>query len=121
MRRHLLASSALLLAAAALTTGCGEDVTPASAGPNDAPLARLEAPLRARAGRPVLLDASGSEDPDGVVAAYIFDCGDGTPYFEALSPQAWHTWDDPGEYTITLSILDDRGSKDSTQVMIVVE
>ncbi|NJM93783.1 MAG: PKD domain-containing protein [Cytophagales bacterium] len=56
----------------------------------------------------VLLDASASFDPDGVIAAYEWDFGDGNT--QTLSEAATeHTFPDQGEYTISLRVIDGRG------------
>ena len=54
----------------------------------------------------VQVDASASFDPDGEILRYDWDFGNGTGGMgEAMS----HTWDEPGQYLVTLIAWDDRG------------
>ena len=59
-----------------------------------------EAPLE------VLLDAAGSTTPPGTTLdSYSWDFGDGAT---ATGPTSRHTFDGPGRYTITLTVVNDR-------------
>ena len=57
-------------------------------------------------GRTVTLDATGSYDPDGEVVNYLWEFEDGTL---RTGPTVTHTYQEPGEYLVTLTVLDDRG------------
>ncbi|HEX5146603.1 MAG TPA: PKD domain-containing protein [Conexibacter sp.] len=59
-------------------------------------------------GLTAMLDASASSDPDGSVARYAWDFGDGQATTSA-SPIASHTYAQPGAYTVTLTVTDDEG------------
>lgn len=52
--------------------------------------------------------ASASKDPDGTIATYAWDFGDGK---HAKGPEATrtHTYRRPGTYTVTLTVTDDEG------------
>lgn len=54
----------------------------------------------------VTADGSGSADPDGTVASYAWDFGDGTTGSGAT---ATHDYASAGTYTVTLTVADDRG------------
>jgi len=69
-----------------------------------------EAPLA------VNFDGSASSD-DSKIAGYAWDFGDGTASSEA-SPQ--HTFEQPGAYTITLTVNDDAGVPARTTVEVTV-
>lgn len=56
----------------------------------------------------VLLDASGSYDPDGKIIAYVWNFGDETGRITD-SPKTTHTYTLAGEYTVTLTVQDSRG------------
>ncbi|MEM1415853.1 MAG: PQQ-dependent sugar dehydrogenase [Myxococcota bacterium] len=47
-----------------------------------------------------------STDPDGTIASREWDFGDGTT---STARNPTHTYTDPGDYTVTLSVLDDTG------------
>jgi PKD repeat protein len=59
---------------------------------------------------PLTIDASGStsSDADGTIASYAWDFGDGAT---ASGVQAQHTYANPGEYTVTLTVRDDKGAQ----------
>ena len=80
-------------------------------------------PLRVRAGaESVRFDGSASFDPDGTVARYLFDFGDGTVLTWIEQPVRYHTYDRPGEYQARLKVQDDLGltsAWSASQVVIV--
>ncbi|MER8026653.1 PKD domain-containing protein [Glutamicibacter protophormiae] len=55
----------------------------------------------------MLVDASGSADPDGRIADYAWDFGDGNT---ATGASAEHDYEDEGTYVVTLTVTDDRGA-----------
>ena len=62
-------------------------------------------------------DASGSTDPDGSIASYAWDFGDGE-HGTGATPQ--HTFAEAGEYTVKLTVTDDRGGTGTkTQTLTV--
>jgi PKD repeat protein len=62
--------------------------------------------------------SGGSTDPDGTIAGYEWDFGDGSPV--AAGPSPSHTFSTAGEYTVTLTVTDDRGATDTDTVVITV-
>ncbi|WP_159611313.1 PKD domain-containing protein [Glutamicibacter sp. JC586] len=68
-------------------------------------------------GLKVTVDASGSSDPDGSIASYAWDFGDGQTSTEAT---ANHTFADPGTYLIKLTVTDSAGATDSTSKSVVI-
>lgn len=79
---------------------------------NKPPVAAMSlAPASGDAPLVVTGDASASSDPDGTVESYAWDFGDGTT---AAGVQATHTFANPGEYTVTLTVRDDEGAKGTT-------
>ena len=114
---HRLLVGALMGVLAGCGGGDGDSDTP---GDNVPPVAVLEAPLRARVGEPVLLEATGSSDEDGFIAEYWFEAGDGTPLRQAVSPQLYQTFAAPGLYSVTLHVIDDAGSKDTDRAEIEI-
>lgn len=59
-------------------------------------------------------DASPSNDPDGTLAAYAWNFGDGST---ATGPTVQHTFA-PGTYQVTLTVTDNEGATASTEVSI---
>ena len=59
-----------------------------------------------------------SEDPDGEIVEWEWDFGDGETSTEQ-NPR--HTYDDPGTYTVTLTVTDDGGSSATAERDIRVE
>lgn len=71
------------------------------------------------AGEPVTLSANDSTDPDGEIVSREWDLtGDGS--VDATGEQITHTFEDPGEVTVTLTVTDDDGATNSTTVSIPV-
>ncbi len=68
----------------------------------------------------IRIDARGSSDEDGFVVAWTFDYGDGSPTEYSSSPAAIHTYAVNGSYTLTVSAIDDLGSKSSLSNTIVI-
>ena len=62
------------------------------------------------------LDASASTDPDGSIASYVWDFGDGTV---GTGVSASHEYPAAGTYTVTLTVTDNRGGTGTaTQTVI---
>lgn len=79
-----------------------------AAAPNVAPNASFTAqPDDLR----VTVDAANSSDPDGTIASYAWDFGDGGT---DSGPTASHVYATAGTYTVTLTVTDDDGATAST-------
>ena len=78
---------------------------------SQAPVAQFVGnPLAGQAPLQVDLDASGSYDPDGRLAAYQWDFGDGT---SGNGVQVQHDYTAAGSYTVRLTVVDDSGMVDA--------
>jgi YVTN family beta-propeller protein len=75
--------------------------------PDQAPAAAFSATV-APAGQASSFDASASSDPDGTVASYHWDFGDGTSQ-TTVSPTVTRTYATSNTYTVTLTVTDDAG------------
>ncbi|HEU5223299.1 MAG TPA: PKD domain-containing protein [Candidatus Lumbricidophila sp.] len=84
-------------------------------GPNAEPTASFVATA---SNLSVSVDGSGSNDPDGSIAAYAWNFGDGSTSTGAITA---HTYAAPGTYPITLTVTDNRGGTATTtrQVTLV--
>jgi hypothetical protein len=69
-------------------------------------------------GLTVDFDASSSSDPDGFIASYSWDFGDGSPNGSGVTPS--HTYATAGTYTVALTVTDNDGETDlDTQTITV--
>jgi PKD repeat protein len=64
-------------------------------------------------------DASASSDPDGTIANYHWDFGDGET-LNTTTPVAAHIYSTPGSKTVTLTVTDDSGSTDTVTHTLTV-
>ena len=87
--------------------------------PSDSTNARPVAKAGAAAGRkPLTVRFHGEgRDPDGKVAAYTWDFGDG---LRGVGPDVAHTYAKPGDYTATLYVLDERGMTGTARLGVSV-
>ena len=69
----------------------------------------------------VLFDISNSSDPDGVIASYELQFGDGASVAGSdLAPPIPHTYADDGYYTAVLKVTDNDGLTDHAKLHIAV-
>ena len=71
---------------------------------NAAPIADAGPDLVGAPGQELTFAAQGSIDPDGDVAEYLWSFKEGA---EASGPQVRYTFDQPGVYSVRLSVRDD--------------
>jgi hypothetical protein len=113
-----LADNALLTFAALACTAVVACVESPSEAENERPVAAVAVDV---ADAPVIaFDARASDDPDGSIDEYIFNYGDGTRLEVSASPFGLHTYAAPGFYNVELSVVDDRGAKESLTLSIEV-
>jgi TolB-like protein len=79
--------------------------------PNRGPTAKLELPKAATAGKktPIAVLAS---DPDGRIASYRWDFGDGKSE-KTSGPSVTHVYERQGTYTVQITVTDDQGIEGS--------
>jgi PKD repeat protein len=68
----------------------------------------------------IRFDASASSTKNGTITKFIFDFGAGKPAAEGDAVQTYR-YDAPGEYTVTLTVVKDDGTKDSVSRKIVIK
>ena len=112
MSAHRPVSVCLLaLGCALVVSACGDSGDPSGpGGPGDnlEPVARFDTEITGSAAPVgVSLDGSASSDADGEVVSWSWDLGDGT---SASGPRVSHAYEDPGSYTVTLTVTDDEGA-----------
>ena len=107
-----------LVTSSLLASGCGGGGGGGST-PNTAPVASVVAsPSSGLPNLVVSLDASASRDPDGQIASYAWNFGDGSPAGAGVT--AVHTYRDAGQYTVTLTVRDNAGATSSATAVITV-
>jgi len=85
---------------------------------NEAPTAAFSAtPTTGQAPLTVTFNASASADPDGTIASYAWQFGDGG---SATGVTALHTFTSQGAYVVQLAVEDDGGETDSATAAILV-
>src|SRR5205085_2460023 len=66
---------------------------------------------------PIIIDASGSSDPDGDALTYAWTFGDGK---SETGPTVTHTYTRPGTYVIRLLATDNKGGASAKTTAAVV-
>jgi len=88
------------------------------------PVGRLSVrPAEQPTGAPFAFDATASHDPspEGSIVRYQWDVtGDGDFEYETTEPLIAHTYDEPGEYRVTLRVIDDHGAWAVAAVTVAV-
>jgi plastocyanin len=69
-------------------------------------------------GEEVEFDASDSDSPNGDILSYEWNFGDGS---SAAGEQVRHVFESPGDYTVTLKIVDEEGEQQVTEVTVSVK
>lgn len=84
--------------------------TPSPGVSNKPPVADAGPDQKAWVDKKVYFDGSNSKDPDGSILSYKWSFGDGST---ASGETASHTYSEPGDYTVTLTVKDNRNAEDS--------
>jgi YVTN family beta-propeller protein len=92
-----------------LSTPTGQDPTVIAIAPDRSPTAAFDATVDAAT---ATLDASAASDPDGTIASYVWDFGDGQTA-TGTQPTVSHSYAQPGSYTVTLTVTDDEGCSEA--------
>lgn len=99
----------------------GSDTTTATINPargNAPPVARANGPYSGTEGAAIQFSSNGSTDPDGTIASYAWDFGDGST---SLAANPSHSYLAAGTYTVTLTVTDNAGDTASDSTSAVIE
>jgi len=88
---------------------------------NRPPTAMIQSIKPVQTSEQARLSAVESADIDGEVIYYIWNFGDGSDDLWTNESVVEHTWTKPGTYTIELTVQDDDGGTDTTQIEIKAE
>lgn len=87
--------------------------------PNRPPAAKfVVSPPTGQAPLSVVFASDESYDPDGSIGNRQWKFSDGGDY---LGDTAFHTFERPGTYTVSLTVFDDRGGKGTSRQTVVVQ
>ena len=89
----------------------GETLPPGET--NHPPVAHTGGPYYGLIHQRVTFDASQSNDTDGYIVNYSWNLGDGT-IISTIQLRLTHTYSQIGNYTVVLTVTDNRGAKNST-------
>lgn len=82
------------------------------------PKAIIEGPDKAFVGEKVQFSGEKSSDEDGEIVAFRWSFGDGTDAEEAVTTHVYH---EPGNYRVSLVVVDNDGLKDTDILQIEIE
>ncbi|UCH96662.1 MAG: PKD domain-containing protein, partial [Candidatus Aminicenantes bacterium] len=103
-------------------TGASDTITKQVwVGANQPPVAEANGPYSGYVNSAISFSSEGSNDPDGTIAGFLWDFGDGNTS-TAANPD--HTYTAGGTYTVTLTVTDNDGAQDSdttsAEVILIV-
>ena len=84
---------------------------------NKPPVAHIEAPTMGEVDVELSFSADMSYDEDGTIESYIWDFGDNVG---GRGKNIQHRYANAGTYTVTLTVIDDSGVRDSESMMIII-
>lgn len=91
---------------------------------NEPPVAAVDVilsdPMSGRGPLDVIFDGTASHDPDGKIVSYAWNFGDGTTETTKLA-YTLHTYSAGGDYTVTLTVTDDKGATASVSEPFYVQ
>jgi PKD repeat protein len=98
-------------------TGQATVTVTGAGGGNQSPVAVAGGPYNGVAGSAISFSSAGSVDPDGTIAGYDWDFGDGGSSTQ-VNPS--HSYAAAGSYTATLTVTDNLGATGTAQAQVTV-
>jgi PKD repeat protein len=92
------------------------DMITVTVGDTTAPIADAGEELAVEEDSPMSLDGSNSTD-NAAIVSYVWAFGDGV---SGTGPMPTHAYEQPGEYTATLTVTDQAGNTDTDTVKVIV-
>jgi branched-chain amino acid transport system substrate-binding protein len=86
--------------------------------PTIPPVAVINGPYSGEEDTSISFSSAGSHDPDGDIVDYRWDFGDGQT---SASADPSYTYEEPGDYTVTLRVTDNQGATDTATTTCTVE
>ncbi|UCH89829.1 MAG: PKD domain-containing protein, partial [Thermoplasmata archaeon] len=86
--------------------------------PNQPPVADANGPYEGDEGALIILDSSGSYDPDGDPITYLWDLDNDGVYDDA-TPNPGHAWYDDGTYNVVLQVSDGKETDTDTATITI--
>lgn len=86
---------------------------------NDKPVSNPGGPYVGYVNDPIQFDGTKSYDPDGEIKFYRWNFGDGSG--EILAEKPSHIYTKAGNYTVTLTVIDNNGTSDIATTYVVVK
>jgi len=102
----------------AVYNGYGVDLTATAVEENVPPTAVITASATAKVNEAASFAANGSTDVDGTIVSYQWNFGDGATSTE-MNPQ--HTFAAEGQFTVTLTVTDDKGATNVATKVVTAE
>jgi len=84
---------------------------------DEEPVIEVEVTNNESTNQTIVFDVSGSYDPDGAIVSYHWDFGDGTT---GGGKNPTHEYENPGTYTVILTITDNNGNKYNKTMTVTV-
>jgi PKD repeat protein len=85
---------------------------------NQPPVAEANGPYSGNPNAPITFSSAGSADPDGSIASYSWDFGDGSP--PSTQPNPSHAYASAGSFTATLTVTDNQGATGTDTAPVTV-
>ncbi|WP_444995271.1 PKD domain-containing protein [Aliikangiella sp. IMCC44359] len=92
-------------------------ITGTGTGENKPPVAKANGPYSAKVGQSITFDSTGSADSDGSIASYAWTFGDNNTGTGATPS---HTYTAAGNYTVNLTVTDDKGATGSSTANVTI-